>query len=77
MSHLHTGCKWTFVTRIRICLVRICLRFRQNKSTVDAIVHFTNSVVVCFERGEYAVAAFIDLSKAFDLVDHDILIEKL
>ena len=36
-----------------------------------------NDVSSSFERGEYTLGIFIDLSKAFDTVDHEILISKL
>ena len=36
-----------------------------------------NDVSSSFERGEYTLGIFIDLSKAFDTADHEILISKL
>ena len=51
--------------------------FRSKKSTIDAILDFTDKVTDCFETGEYMVTTFCDLSKAFDCVQHDLLVRKL
>ena len=51
--------------------------FRKNHSTLDAIVNFTSDVYESINKGEYTIAAFIDLKKAFDTVNHKILLEKL
>ena len=51
--------------------------FRLNNSTEHAILQLVNDISSSFERGEYTLGIFIDLSKAFDTVDHEILISKL
>ena len=42
--------------------------FRQNKSTDDYLFRLSQSVMESFNRGEYVVAAFLDVEKAFDSV---------
>lgn len=52
--------------------------FRKGCSTVDAVVNVTQYICSGLDNGFNGVAAiFFDLTKAFDLVDHDILIQKL
>ena len=51
--------------------------FQRNTSTEHAILQLTRDVTSSFQKREYTLAAFIDLSKAFDTVDHQILIKKL
>ena len=41
------------------------------------ILHLVNDISISFERGEHTLVIFIDLSKAFDAVHHEILIPKL
>ena len=53
------------------------LGFQKNCSTEHAIMQLTRNISESFEKGEYTLGVFIDLSKAFDTVDHTILIEKL
>ena len=52
-------------------------RLQLNNFTEHAILQLVNNVSSSFKRGEYALGIFIDLSKAFDTVDHKILIPKL
>ena len=51
--------------------------FRQNHSAYLAILDMYDSITNAFEKGEFAIGVFIDLSKAFDTINHDILCRKL
>ena len=51
--------------------------FQLNNSTKHVILQLVNDISSSFERGEYTLRIFIDLSKTFDTVDHEILISKL
>lgn len=51
--------------------------FRKKYSTDYAIVQLLNKVTECFANKEHLIGIFMDLSKAFDTIDHDILIYKL
>ena len=45
--------------------------FRKAKSTDDHLVRLFQSIMESFNRGEYVVAAFLDVEKAFDNVWHN------
>lgn len=51
--------------------------FIKNKSTSDAILNFIHLVYNAFEKKEFVAGMLFDMSKAFDLVDHQILLKKL
>ena len=51
--------------------------FRAGHSTEHAILELIDQVSDAFDNNNFALRVFIDLSKAFDTVDHNILLEKL
>jgi hypothetical protein len=51
--------------------------FRRGLSTSSAVLSFIDNIVRSFEKNNHYKAIFLDLSKAFDTVSHDILIKKL
>ena len=51
--------------------------FQTGRSTVHAIVKLVDQIYESFEKYHYTLGVFIDLLKAFDAVDHTILIKKL
>ena len=51
--------------------------FQRNNSTEHAILQLTRDITSSFEKGEYTLGIFIDLSKACDTAGHQILIKKL
>lgn len=51
--------------------------FLENKSTDDAIYKMTSYLYEALDSGQKALAIFLDLAKAFDTVNHQILIKKM
>lgn len=51
--------------------------FCKGKSTNTAIMNFLEKVYDCIDKAEMGIGLFLDLSKAFDLVDHTNMLEKL
>ena len=51
--------------------------FRKGHSTDHALIKLIDSIYDSFNQNKYTLGVFIDLSKAFDIVDHNILIDKL
>ena len=51
--------------------------FRQNYSTMHALISLTETIRKYLDEGKFACGIFADLQKAFGMVEHDILLTKL
>ena len=50
---------------------------RSNHSTVDAITEFVTKLLPSLDKREICLSAYLDLSKAFDTINHDVMLKKL
>ena len=51
--------------------------FRKNSSTSVSISKLLDKIISGVDEGTFGLCVFLDLKKAFDMVDHDILLSKL
>ena len=51
--------------------------FRQKYSTVHTLISLTESIRKNLDEGNIVCGIFVDLQKAFEIVEHDILLSKL
>ena len=51
--------------------------FRNGLSTDDAIIKVTHKIIEELDQGNKCIGIFLDIRKAFDTINHKILIEKL
>ena len=51
--------------------------FQVNNSTHHAILNLTDDILTSFEKGQFTLGVFIDLSKVFGTVNHNTLLHKL
>ena len=51
--------------------------FTKNKSTDTALFSHINNIVNGIEQNNAAVGVYLDLAKAFDTINHELMIKKL
>ena len=51
--------------------------FRKFHSTHMALMSLMDKIAQCLDNNEYVMGIFLDFFKAFDTVNHDILLKKL
>ena len=59
------------------CIYELQFGFRTGHSTNHALTDLTEAIRKSIDENSYAIGVFIDLQKAFDTVDHEILLKKL
>ena len=67
---------YTFLTEYNI-LFENQFGFRKNNSTIYALIQITEKIKESIDNHKYGCGIFIDLRKAFDTVNHNILLIKL
>ena len=50
--------------------------FRQHYSTLQALINITEKIRQALDEGNIGYRVFVDLQKAFDTVDHQMLLAK-
>src|SRR6218665_595916 len=51
--------------------------YRRFNSTETALLKVVTDITEAFDAGDHALLGLLDLSAAFDTVDHDVLVERL
>ena len=51
--------------------------FQKNRSTTLAVLDLNTRITKALDRGNYAASVFLNFAKAFDMVNHQILLSKL
>lgn len=79
---MHIIEKWVHMAMSSFCekfslLSKTQYGFRQQRSTLTLLEDFSDYIHDAIDNNKTALALFIDLSKAFDTIDHSLLLQKL
>ena len=58
------------------CLYKLQFGFRSKHSTVHALISITEKIRRALDESKHVCGIFVDLQKAFDTVNHNILLKK-
>ena len=67
---------YSFLT-LNNCIYNLQFGFRKEHSTTHALIDLTEDIRESIDNNMFALGVFVDLQKAFDTVDHTILLSKL
>ena len=67
---------YKYLTKFKI-LYEYQFGFREGHSTTQALIEITDRLKSAIDNKDLTCGIFIDLTKAFDTVDHNILLEKM
>ena len=67
---------WSFLDKFNV-ITKFQYGFQKNKSTEKAIIDLCEYLYENLNKKFYSIAVFIDFKKAFDTIDHEILLKKL
>ena len=67
---------WSFLKTIK-SYTKTNLDSEKKHSTYMALMILVDKITKSLENGEFVIGIFLDFSKAFDTVNHDILLQKL
>ena len=63
--------------KLTVWIYNLQFRFRLNLSTNNTLLFITENIQTDLDNGDFAEGVFIDLKKAFDTADHEILLKKV
>ena len=66
----------TYINQLNVLNTNIS-GYRKGHSTTTVLLRIRDDIITAMKKGEVTLIAFADFSKAFDTVDHSIVLRKL